>query len=77
MLQEKLEAKEAKRELYVAFLDAKAAFDIVPHASLLRKLFIDGVTGDALLLSCVKWKGIHSTPFIKQGVCQGGILSAE
>jgi hypothetical protein len=33
-----LEAKENRQQCFVAFLDAKAAFDVVPHASLLRKL---------------------------------------
>ena len=33
------EHKDLRKPLCLAFLDAKAAFDVVSHASLLRKLF--------------------------------------
>jgi hypothetical protein len=82
-----LEAKENKHQCFVAFLDAKAAFDVVPHASLLRKLANDGISNQIWLLindsfkdaqSRVKWANLVSEPFdITQGVRQGGILSAE
>ena len=50
-----------KKPLYVAAFDVQNAFDVVDHDSLLRKLYLDGI----------------SSPFsIKQGVRQGGILSA-
>jgi hypothetical protein len=82
-----MEAKAAKTPLYIAFLDAKSAFDVVSHQSLMRKLYIDGVQGDLWRLindifknanSRVKWNGHMSEPFtIQQGVRQGGILSAD
>ena len=39
--------------IYIAFLDAKSAFDVVSHYSLLRKRFHVGVEG-------VSWSLIHS-----------------
>ena len=39
------EAKDLRKPLYIAFLDVKAAFDVVSHASLLRKLFHIGIEG--------------------------------
>jgi hypothetical protein len=81
------EAKTNKTPLFIAFLDAKSAFDVVPHASLLRKLYLDGIDGSMWLLikdtfqdavSKVKWKEQTSNEFpIMQGVRQGGILSSE
>jgi hypothetical protein len=40
-----LEALDKKIPIHVAFLDAKAAFDVVGHTSLYRKLFLSGVRG--------------------------------
>ena len=72
---------------YTAYLDAKTAFDVVSHNSLMMKLFNAGVEGklwslimnfhqDAL--SVVKWEGRFASTFpILQGVRQGGILSAD
>ena len=37
--------KDQKKDSFIAFLDAKAAFDVVNHASLMRKLFHFGVEG--------------------------------
>ena len=72
---------------YIAFLDAKSAFDVVNHASLMRKLFHMGVDGQAWNLidsihtraeTMVKWGGQFSDKFaILQGVRQGGILSTD
>ena len=81
------EAKDLKEPLYIAFLDVKAAFDVISHASLLRKLFHIGSDGSEWSLihsmhagveSVVKWEGITSGPFqVQQGVRQGGILSTD
>ena len=67
---------------YIAFLDAKAAFDVVSHQSLMRKLFNIGVEGNLWTLvnslhqdaqSAVKWQGEISEKFkVDQGVRQGG-----
>ncbi|MEW8548514.1 MAG: reverse transcriptase domain-containing protein, partial [Candidatus Thiodiazotropha sp.] len=81
------EYKETRRPLYVAFLDAKSAFDVVSHPSLLRKLFHLGLEGAEWSLvhslhsgaeSVVKWEGSVSQKFsVLQGVRQGGILSTD
>ena len=73
--------------MYVALLDAKSAFDVVTHESLLRKLYLAGIEGSVWKLlhslhinstSVVKSNGLISDPFpINQGVKQGGILSAD
>ena len=47
------ENKDQKKDSLIAFLDAKAAFDVVNHASLMRRLFIISVEG-------VTWSLIHS-----------------
>ena len=80
------EAKNTKTTLYMTALDAQKAFDVVDQELLMRKLYLDGIQGDDWLLiqdlyqgmtTCVKWKGFLSTPFlIRQGVRQGGVLSA-
>lgn len=72
---------------YIAFLDSKAAFDVVIHANLIRRLFQTGFTYQSILMieslydnatSCVKWKGQFSEKFkIEQGVRQGGAMSAD
>ena len=81
-----IESKLQKKPLYVAALDVQTAFDVVDHDSLLRKLYLDGISGDDLLFmkdlysnmtAKVKWDGFLSSPVsIRQGVRQGGILSA-
>ncbi|MCG7866749.1 MAG: hypothetical protein JAY74_10300 [Candidatus Thiodiazotropha taylori] len=81
------ESKDRKQPLYVAFLDVKAAFDVVSHDSLLRKLFHIGLEGTEWSLvrslhcgaeSVVKWEGSTSSNFkVQQGVRQGGILSTD
>ena len=37
---------ENSKKVSIALLDAKAAFDVVNHASLMRKLYIAGIEGD-------------------------------
>ena len=81
------ENKDNNLPTYIAFLDAKSAFDGVNHASLMRKLFHMGVDGQAWNLidsihtraeTMVKWGGQFSDKFaILQGVRQGGILSTD
>ncbi|KAK3109204.1 hypothetical protein FSP39_025480 [Pinctada imbricata] len=81
------ESRDLKKETFVALLDAKAAFDVVNHHSLLRKLYNYGVDGSLWNLVCdfhnnavsaVKWNGQLSDTFnVTQGVRQGGILSAD
>ena len=74
--------KDRGRPVYAAFLDVKSAFDVVPHDSLLRRLYHTGAEGRTWSLihslhseavSVVKWQGNYSQPFkVKQGVRQGG-----
>ena len=81
------EYKDLNKTAYVAFLDAKSAFDVVSHDSLLRKLYNIGVEGKSWSMihslyqeavSSVKWNGLLSDQFkVDQGVRQGGILSAD
>ncbi|CAG2246109.1 unnamed protein product [Mytilus edulis] len=60
------EAQDLHRPLYVAFLDAQKAFDLVWHSSLLRKLHQSGIESDSWLMfkewykdltSQIKWEG--------------------
>ena len=81
------EYKDLRKPVYIAFLDAKSAFDVVSYESLLRKLFHAGVEGVTWSLihslhagaeSAVKWGGKYSEVFkVDQGVRQGGILSTD
>ena len=80
-----LEAASSKHDLYHTTLDTQKAFDVVDQNSLLRKLYLDGIHGDDWLLlkysdcsSRIKWAGELSHPInIRQGVRQGGVLSAS
>ena len=38
--------QDSQMPAYIAFLDAKSAFDVVSHQSLMRKLFHIGVEGN-------------------------------
>ena len=81
------EYRDLRKPIYIAFLDAKSAFDVDSHDSLLRKLFHVGVKGGSWSLihslhaeaeSVVKWNGAYSEVFkVNQGVQQGGILSMD
>ena len=81
------ESIDNKENTFIAMLDAKAAFDVVNHSSLLRKLYNVGLQGNFWNIICslhedavssVKWEGGRSSEFhITQGVRQGGILSAD
>ena len=77
--------KEHHWKAFIAFLDARKAFDTVWHTGLFVKLREFGLTGDAWdtlhfwyrhLSSRVKWQGSISRAFpILQGVRQGALLS--
>ena len=81
------EQRDRLQPFYIAFLDAKSAFDVVNHDSLMRKLYHMGVEGAPWLLirslyegsaTAVKWEGAISEPFqVHQGVKQGGVLSTD
>ena len=79
------EARDNSTPLYVAYLDAKSAFETVWISSLMCKLHDAGINGDLWMLidnlhtevtSQIKWKGALSDKFnINQGVRQGCVLS--
>jgi hypothetical protein len=81
------ESQDNKMTTYTAYLDAKSAFDVVNHNSLVRKLYLCGVEGKVWSVirdihtnarSAVKWDGDLSETFnIEQGVRQGGLLSTD
>lgn len=81
------ENRDLKKDSFIAFLDAKAAFDVVNHASLMWKLFhigVEGVTWNLIYSlhreaqTVIHWCGQISEPFeIQQGVRQGGVLSTD
>jgi hypothetical protein len=81
------EAKDNKLPLYVAFLDASKAFDVVCHTSLLKTLYDQGIRGNlwrlvasyySSMTSKVKWNGAISETFGEsQGIRQGGIQSTR
>ncbi len=81
------ECRDMNKVAYVAFLDAKAAFDVVSHPNLLRKLYNVGFEGKCWTMiqnlyqgasRVVKWNGLVSECFkIDQGVRQGGVLSSD
>ena len=61
-----------KKPLFIAALDVQKAVDVVSHSSLLRKLYLDGISGDDWLLmkdlytgktARVKWDGFLSSQF--------------
>ena len=81
------QAKNMRKPLILATLDAQSTFDVVDHCILLRKRYSDGITGDDWFLlndmyvdmtSIVKWEANLSSPInIRQGVRQGGVLSTS
>jgi hypothetical protein len=86
ILQETInECEDQGHPLYIAFLDAKAAFDTVWLPSLMRKIKLCGIEYPVWSLldqlhkdatAVIKWKGKLSESFpVSQGVRQGGIIS--
>lgn len=81
------ECKDTGKDSDIVLLDAKAAFDVVSHEHLLRRLYYAGVDDKHWSLiqnihsdsnSVIKWLGNQSTPFpVFQGVKQGGIMSTD
>ena len=81
------ESKDTKNPITVVMLDAKSAFDVVNHESMMRRLYHIGITNDHWSLinslhtnatTAVKWKSLVSEPYrVHQGIRQGGILSAD
>ena len=71
--------------IYLAFLDLKAAFDVVPRKEIWNALIAKGVPGDLLAaiqsayqgaMAVVRINGMESEPFpIARGVRQGDSLS--
>jgi hypothetical protein len=49
------EAKSNKSPLYVVFMDARKAFDVVWHTGLFRDLYTFGTTGDNWLFIYYSW----------------------
>ena len=79
--------KDLNKPTYMAFMDAKAAFDVVVHPNLMRKLYKAGIGPTEWLVinslhdnsvTSVKWKDEMSETYInEQGVRQGSVLSAD
>ena len=79
------EARDAHEPLYVAYLDAKAAFDTVWIKSLMRRLSQGGINGNLWAMinslhedatSQIQWAGHLTDTFaVHQGVRQGGLIS--
>ena len=81
------EAKDQKIPMFVQFLDAKKAFDVVWHDGMLCSLHDQGIDGPLWQLhsdiytsitSRVKWQRQLSPAFLdQQGLRQGGLTSAD
>ena len=59
-----------KTPLFIAALDPQKAFDVVSHSSLLRKLYLDGSTGDEWFLMKHLYTGMTA-----RVICDGLLLS--
>ena len=81
------EYKDKGEDIDLVFLDAKAAFDVVDHHHLLRRLYHSGVNDRHWTIfksihtqstSVEKWANSRSDPCeVLQGVRQGGITSTD
>ncbi len=81
------EASTLGKELKIATLDVQKAFDVVNHKILLQSLYIAGcpvqwwhVIKDLYTspTEYLEWQGCESNSYmVRQGVCQGGILSTH
>ena len=73
--------------MYVCTLDARKAFDTVPHESLIRKVYLTGIDDNIVRMidslyqdvtTKVKWRGRIGQPFQNlQGTRQGGVVSPD
>ena len=80
-------SKKTKNDIYIAFLDAKSAFDVFDHVSLMWRCFHIGIDCALWYLiqslisnaqTVVRWLGQTSESFYnQQRVRQGGILSTN
>ncbi|CAC5420304.1 unnamed protein product [Mytilus coruscus] len=80
-----IEAKELGHTLYTTFVDASSAFDVVWHASLLKRIFQKVISGQSWQILndwytnmnyAVRWEGKLSAPFSElQGVLHGSVWS--
>ena len=76
-----------KQPLYILYLDAKSAFDVVLKELLVRNLFFSGTSGETLLYlnerlanrqTILDWDGHLMGPIIdEQGLEQGGVSSSD
>ena len=76
-----------KQPVYVLYLDAQSAFDVVLPELLVRKLHQAGITGQSLLYinnrlcnrnTVVDWNGQHMGPVLdERGLEQGGVSASE
>ena len=76
-----------KKPIYVLYLDAQSAFDVVLHELLIRNLHFSGTTGQALRYinnrlenrqTYIEWDGSLMGPIFDEcGLEQGGVSSSE
>ena len=76
-----------KKPVYVLYLDAQSAFDVVLHELLIRKLHFCGTTGQTLMYinnrlqnrqTYIEWDGSVMGPILDQcGLEQGGVSSSD
>ena len=81
------EALDLEQRFIIILLDAKSAFDVVVHQSMMRRLYHLGLQDKHWTLinslhsnasSAVKFNGLVSDTFeIQQGIRHGGVLSAD
>jgi hypothetical protein len=79
--------KDTGAPLFLTFMDASKAFDVVDHDCALNHLYNQGIRGDLWTLfnnlytnitSTIKWQGKLSQPFMEsQGIRQGAISSTN
>ena len=64
--------RDTKTPIYLTFMDASKAFDVVDHDCILNHLYNQGITGDLWYMydslysnisSVIKWQGDLSEPF--------------
>lgn len=80
------DARKSKKDLYIAYIDYKKAFDSIPHSWLQEVLSIYKINTQIITLlqklmekweTCLVLRNIRTTPIsIKRGIFQGDSLSA-